>query len=257
MQPDEQNAFANLIQGSPQPPTPPQDPVWNPPTPQAPQTPQQPQQPDPNAAPAWADQLLQTVSGLQTEFNSFKEQYNQPPEPEQPPAPGAYTPPRTWEELEERQRQAAREEAERIQTEKDQEAASEALAERQATDEIEANLDMQLAQLEQSGVLPKVQNPTDANDTGKRARQELFGYALKMKTTDLFAVSDTLREMHQAGKRFDAKENKFIRVTAPGADAPIAGGTPPTSSTNSTMPGPDFFRRHNLDEIAEIAQRAI
>lgn len=218
--------------------------------------------PDSSAPPAWADQLLNTVTSLKTEFDTFRNDLNTPyePEPPAPPAPAEAWVPKTYADVDQRIAEKAREQAEAILAARDEQLAqTQAYAEQQERD-IETYLDQQVAQLEQAQVLPKVVNPSDRSDTGRQARAELFGYAYSLGTTNLMAVAETLKTHHAQGLRYDVNEAKLVPATgsnAPGANAPIAGGTAPGGVTPNTQPGADFFRKMDLDAVAEYAKRAI
>lgn len=221
---------------------------------------------DPNAAPAWADQLMQTVTGLKTEFDQFRGEIDTtPPEQQLQPGQPGYQAPEEWRpktgaeiqaEIDKRARQIATETLE----ERDQRMQQDNEAYRQQVAGIESNLDTQVAQLEQLGYVPKIVNNNDKNDPGRRARAELFGYAYTLGTTNLGQVAQVLHQLHQGGQQFDVESGTLVRRsgnTAPGATAPIAGGTPSGMAPAAGQPSRNFFDTHNLDEIAEIAARAI
>lgn len=251
MQPDEQAAFGHLLQT----PAPQNTPPVTPPAGSPPTAPTPPAAPDPNVAPAWADSLLQTVQGLETRIGQFEQTINTPPPP---PAPDPEEDrPRTWAELNKRIEDKAAEKAQQLYDERAQAQANATAAQEDAVKEVEKQLDAQVLQLEQAGVLPQVANKLDKNDAGRMARSELFGYAYAMGTTNLIPVAQTLQKFHERGLRYDPRAGDFVATNSPGGNAPIAGGTPGGATPNNTMPSPDFFRKHSLDEVAEIAERAI
>ena len=213
--------------------------------------------PDPNAAPAWADQLLQTVSGLRSEWDAFKTDLNAPPEPEPTPAPAANQEwvPKTYADVDQRIIERAQEIADQALAERERQAQEAFTAAQQQEHDIEQYLDQQVAQLEANNLIPKSNDPN-----GKPARAELFGYAYSLGTTNLMSVADTLKTLHSQGMRYDVREGKLVQASgsnAPGAGAPIAGGTPNGSVNQTAQPGPDFFRKYDLDMVAEYAKRAI
>ncbi len=253
--PDEANQFSQFAT---QPPA-----VQTPGTPTAP-TPGT--APDSNAAPAWADQLMQTVTGLKSEFDAFRTDLANAPEEDlnpTPPAPAAAAEewvPKTYADVDNRITEKAREQAEAILADRDRQAQVAQTAAQQQERDIDAYLDGQVAQLEQGQSLPKVANPTDPADPGRQARAELFGYAYSLGTTNLLSVAGTLKTLHDQGLKYDVTQGKLIPAAgsnAPGAAAPIAGGTAPGGVNQNATPGQDFFRKYDLDAIAEYAKKAI
>lgn len=255
MQPNEASAFSQFAA---QPPAvPPTSGVPGAPAPAA---------PDPNAPPAWADQLMQTVTGLKSEFDAFRTDLANAPE-EEPLTPAAPAPtpqawvPKTYEDVDQRIVERARAEAQAILDERDKQAQAAQAAAVQQERDIETYLDNQLAQLEQAQMLPKVANPADASDPGKQARAELFGYAYSLGTTNILSVANSLKTLHDQGLRFDVTAGKLTPVTggsfAPGAMAPIAGATANGAVNQNAAPPANFFKVHDLDAVAEYAKRAI
>lgn len=221
--------------------------------------------PDPATPPAWADQLLQTVQGIKSEFDTFREQLTTPeplPDPEPPVVPQADDSwiPKTYADVDQRIVERAQEIAANTLAERDRQTAEQAAAEDQQVKDVEKYLDQQIATLEQGSVIPKVSNPADKSDPGRQARAELFGYAYSLGTTNLLGVADTLKTFHGQGLRYDVKENKFVPLTgsqATGATAPLAGSGMSGAVATNSQPGPDFFRKNSLDMVAEYAKRAI
>lgn len=255
MPPNEAAAFSQFAS---------QPPAAPPAAPAAP-APGAPAAPDPNAAPAWADQLLQTVSGLRTEFDAFKNEVTAPiedePAPAPAPQPGEWVP-QTYEDVDKRIIERAQEISAAALAERDRQAQQAAQQAAQQEQEIEAYLDQQVAALEQANLLPRVANPAlnDPNDPGRRARAELFGYAYSLGTTNISSVANTLKSLHDQGLRYDVTQGKLAPITgsaAPGASAPIAGGTPNGTVNQNGTPPANFFRTHDLDMVAEYAKRAI
>jgi len=226
-----------------------------------------PPAPDPNAAPAWADQLMQTVTGLKSEFDAFRTDLaNAPgeedlnPTPPAPVAPAQEWVPKTYADVDQRIAEKAREQAQAILDERDKQAQAAQTAAQQQERDIDTYLDGQVAQLEQAAALPKVANPADPSDPGRQARAELFGYAYSLGTTNLMAVADTLKTHHSQGLRYDVTQGKLVATTgsqAPGATAPIAGGTVPGGVPQNAVPNANFFRMNDLDAVAEYAKKAI
>ena len=78
--------------------------------------------PDPQATPAWADQLLQTVTDIRGEFDAFKEQLTQPePEPEPVQTNNDWVP-KTYADVDQRIVDQARAIAEQTLTQREQQA---------------------------------------------------------------------------------------------------------------------------------------
>lgn len=129
-------------------------------------------------------------------------------------------------------------------------------AAQRAKEQVDAELDAQVASLETAGLLPPISNPNDRNDPGRVYRRELYGAAAKLGTTDLKAVAEvTLKPLHDQGKLYDPVSDSIIDYNAPiaGANAPIGSST---TTTGATPGGPSYADIHKARGFDELRARA-
>lgn len=178
------------------------------------------------------DNLInEKIENLQEDLRGIKSileeaaSYEPPaPEPVKPKGKHRFDeqPPQTYEELLEEAANVAREKllAEQEQQQKaEQEQYQKIEKERQ---ELHGKWDSQEAQLEKAGKLPKVINPDDPEDEGRKARVELYKTALELGSTNLVAVYD----------RAIAPAKGVGRTKPAGAKAPVGGNTASNAMDN-------------------------
>lgn len=123
---------------------------------------------------------------------------------------------------------------------------------KQANDQVNAELDAQVADLERTGALPPITNPNDRNDPGRIYRRELYGAAAKLGTTDLKAVATlTLAPLHAQGKMYDPISDSTIDYSPaiPGAQAPIGSSTATTGMNTGAPSYADIHKARSFDEL--------
>lgn len=81
-------------------------------------------------------------------------------------------------------------------------------------------IDNTVGQLRQAGYLPPVTNQFDINDRGKRAENELLGYAISLGSTDLIGAAKELKFRHDAGFEYDHQSKQFVQVNASNTQGP-------------------------------------
>lgn len=169
-----------------------------------------------------------------------------PPEPE-PTTEDTSWKPEKWDDFTDhakdvykQMREQERSEEERIKTE--------AKAEE---DRINSAFDGMVTELEKDGFLPAVEDATNADDPGRKARAELYGYAAKLGTLDLKAAGTQLAELHESGFSYDPRVGKLIRSNPKpaGADSPVG------SSSRTTAPSRKRVDIHSMD-WDELTRRA-
>lgn len=215
-----------------------------------------PPAPDNNQPPEWAQQLITGFQNLNQDVTALKQTVTAPPAPA--PAPQEQQPfkPNSWDDvLTEAEKIAqAKIEEDRQKREAEQTAAQQ--AEQEQVAQIDKYLDDQVAYLEAQNILPKVANPNDPNDPGKRARVEMYAYATKLGTTNLVEVAGTLKAVHASGQYFDVNTQQFVQAQAPGFNAPIAGATPVATPSMGAVPSTKVLANASFDQVAEMAKRA-
>lgn len=213
-----------------------------------------PPEPPKDEAPDWAKQLLDTTSKVNERLDALEENIK----PEEPPAPSEPEPeppawqPKSWDDVDARAKEVARQEAEALQAERDKEAQKAAEQDKKTQQEVDQYLDSQVKELRESKFLPEITSTTDPNDPGKLAEKELYGYAMSMGTADLKAVSTSLDALHKAGKAWDFVKNELVdRNPDPaGRSAPVGSSSAGATQTGT---GISYKEIHNtsMDGLAQ------
>lgn len=137
---------------------------------------------------------------------------------------------------------------------------AQAEAETNARNAADQFIDTQITQLETNGYLPRIANPTDPNDPGRAAHQELFAYALAQGTDNLMAVAPSLYAHHQSGYYYDRHQNRLVRrgSQTAAAHAPIAGASPTLAPASPAGQGPSMrdLATKDLQTLAAEAGQA-
>lgn len=164
------------------------------------------------------------------------------------------TPPTNWKALREEFRTEADKRADerydaRVAAEQEKKDAAAAFA---------ADLDKQFDEMAdeavKQGLIPAITDADDADDAGKIARRELFGYAAKIKSTDLVAVAGVLKQFHDNGQHYDIASQTIItpQPVHQGRFAPVASSSARTTNSAQKI---DYKQLHNtsLDQLAKRA----
>ena len=203
--------------------------------------------------PAWAQSLIDQNADITDRLSSFEEKLT-PPEPvapAEPEHPEVWTP-KSWEDVDARAEEKAKSIVEANFAEREQ--ATKAANDQQtaAANEIDQMLDNQVAELTKGNKLPAVVNEDDANDPGKLAQRELYGFALSLGTADLTKSYGVLDSLHKAGKQFDFVKMELVDKNPSGAGAysPVASSSAGGAGAATTRP--DYATLHNssLDQLA-------
>lgn len=231
------------------------------PEPQSPQV-VQPTQPAPtappepsNEPPAWAQELITTVSEQKQTIENLQQQLNTSPEPAKTNDPYDGWQPKEWGDIPKTAEQIAKDVVGNEFATREQAAEEARKAAEDARKQVDTQLDNQEKQLAQSGFLPEVKNSSDPNDPGRAVRKELYGLAYKLQTTDLVAVSETMKQLHESGVRYDADTQTYLKV-----NTPPAGAYAPVGSSNSATAGstgkPTYDDIHKAKSLHELAARS-
>lgn len=182
-------------------------------------------------APAQNDELAsvlasigEQISGLGSRLDEMDSRYqeaNRPPAPE----PESFRP-KSWDDIPRLVEERGEEITKRILEERDQQARLTVEAERKAREEVDRQIDGDLARLEKSGLIPAIEDDSKHDDPGKAFRRELMGYMSFAETLNMDLAAQMLKIMHEKGSHFDYKAAKFIQSNppAPGASAPVSTG---------------------------------
>lgn len=105
-------------------------------------------------------------------------------------------------------------------------------------------IDKNINDLRSAGYLPPVANQFDANDVGKRAENELLGYAIQLGTTNLAAAAKELADHHQRGEFYDYNSKQFVKTGQ--ADQPQQ----PNIFGQPGMPDQQFPQQYPQQQVA-------
>lgn len=203
------------------------------------------------------DKILSSVDNVNKRMDKLEGQGSTE---EQPPADEPPTPedkkewqPNTWGQAEKDVRKFTNEELDK----RDQIKQDEVKKEGERKLKVNQMLDDQEKQLEEKGMLPKMEDPNNQDDPGRIARKELYGVAAKVGSSNLLSTGEMLKDMHDSGKRFDVRSGKFVKSkpASHGKDVPVGS----SSSTNSPQETgkPSYKDIHNLsmDQLIKRAQQ--
>lgn len=203
--------------------------------------------------------MNETVQGIKSEWDDFKDNYQTPPAaapaPGTPPAGGEPAPtwkPKSWDDFPALAEQKA---SEAVQKVLDDAKAAKDQADK-ADQEISNEIDTQVASLEAKGKLPPVGNASDPNDPGRRARAELYGLASRMGTMNLEMVADTMTQLHSTGMHYDFKSNSWQRTNPKPAGQIAPVGSSQGSGGAMGSEGPSYDTIHKARSLSELARRA-
>lgn len=193
-------------------------------------------------------QTLEQARQNQIEAQRRQQQQNQP----------AWTP-KSWDEIP----QMIQTEAERIakKTLDDRDAQARAIQDRENREEqeLEAQIDRQIAALEQNGYIPRTVNPNDYNDPGVAAKRELLTYASYIGSPELSQVATQLAREHSRNQVWDSQTSSFKEhnglTPLPGKNAPVGMGG--VNALGQPM-GPSYAQIHNardLDSLVALSQQ--
>lgn len=206
------------------------------------------------AAPAFDPAAL--VSDIDAKLARTKDEIIEavkPPAPEPTPEEKAEWKPEKWQDFEELAEKKAQE-IYRQQREQEKAEEERIAAEAKAEEErINSAFDNMVNELESDGMLPKVTNPEDPEDPGRKARAELYAYASSLGTLDLKAAGTQLKQLHDSGFTFDPKSSKLLRSNPrpAGLDAPVGSSSKATPAPRAA--GLDI-RNMSWDELARRAK---
>lgn len=166
--------------------------------------------------------------------------------------------PEHWSDMRREQaetaRRIAREEAESLLTEREKSSQAKIDEQNKIQESINADYDAQLAKLEQEGILPAMVDSENKEDPGRLARKEVVAVAIQMKTTDLLAAGELVKEMHEVGKTFDTGAKKWLRTKTSEANQNVPVGS--SSATGANTPaGLDWKTIQNARSLDEIAAK--
>ncbi len=203
----------------------------------------QPAAPQADQPPAWAQGLMNDIAAL-------KQQTGQ--------APTADWKPEGWQDVDARIAERVEQGVTTGLTQAQAQQSAAAAEETAERDRANQYIDTQINQLETTGYLPRIQNPTDPADPGRVAHQELFAYALSQGTDYLMAVAPSLYTLHQNGYYYDRAKNALIRrgSQTAAAQAPIAGSSPTATVAGPAGPSLRDLGTKDLTALAEEANRA-
>lgn len=214
-------------------------------------------EPKKEETPEWVSGIKQSVDGITEKVTSLTQQVDElkkpaeEPEPETEEAEGWQ--PQTWDDIPKLVDERAQEIVEkRLAKDKEDYDNYQKETENQRA-QIDKEFDLQLDKLEKASKIPTIKDDNDDNDPGRLARREIFGLAIKNKSTDLEAIAEDLDAHHKGGYSFDSQTGKFLRT-----NTPAAGQQAPVASSNASgafsSEGPDYKTIHNLS-MDELARR--
>lgn len=159
-------------------------------------------------------------------------------------------------------RDAAEDAYQRIQREQAEEKARhdrEASIATQEEQELDAQLDRDIAALRRAGYLPEVINSNDPNDPGRFAEDELLARAAQLETPMLSAVADELAFHHRNNEYYDIRTRSY--KSAENILHPLAGKTAPVGNSSVNSGSPSFsgptaaeLRNMSMRELSELAK---
>ncbi len=167
--------------------------------------------------------------------------------------------PKTWDEIPQNAKEIAEQvidnrlEEQRLAQEEAQQ------AKENEAKQLDNVINGQIAELEKSGAIPKIENPNDENDKGRSARRELFGLAARVGTMNLQKAHEVVDILHKSGYTYDARADNFkgafvkSETTPQGYNSPVAG----TKSSFSSSDKPSYEQIQNaggsLDKLLSMA----
>lgn len=166
--------------------------------------------------------------------------------------------PKSWDEIPQMVQTEAQRIAKETLEERDRQTQARVNREAQEEQELEAQIDRQIADLETSGYIPRTVNPNDYNDPGVAAKRELLTYASHVGSPELDKVAETLTREHQRNQVWDPQTGSFHEhnglTPLPGKNAPVgAGSNAPTPNA-----GPSYAQIHNardLDSLVALSEQ--
>lgn len=207
-----------------------------------------------NEVPAWAQTLIDTTTDFNTRLSAFEEKLAPPvvEEPKTEPQHQEPWTPQSWGDVDERAKELAASEAQRILDERDQAAKSANDAQTAAANEIDQMLDAQVAELTTASKLPAITNENDPNDPGKLAQRELYGFALSLGTADLKTSFNVLDNLHKAGKTFDFVKMELVdkNPASMGANSPVGSSSSGAAGAQPSRPDYKTLYGASLDQLA-------
>lgn len=186
--------------------------------------------------------------------NQIKAQQQQAPQSQQGWQP------KSWDEIPQMIDTRAQEIAKKTLEDRDRAENQRIQSQSREEQELEAQIDRQLSELERSGYLPPVSNPNDYNDPGVATRRELLAAASHMGTPELDKVAGTLAEMHKNNIAFDASTKSYVNVAGtltplPGKFAPVGNGSQNSPSASSGPSYRDIHEARDLDSVMALAEQ--
>lgn len=216
-------------------------------------------QPDLNSVLETLNNLKSTLETVNTRLDDFDARLNSfTTQPTQQTTQESWRP-QTWDDIPKKAEEIAEEvveqKLEEIRLQEEEQKKLE-LEQQKKMDEF---IDAQVAQLEQAGVLPKIQNMNDENDKGRVARRELFGLAARLGTIDLAKAAEVLNILHQAGYVYDPRakngQGDYIRsnTTPFGINSPVGSSSKSTGFFSSKPSYQEIHQARSLDELVRKA----
>lgn len=189
---------------------------------------------------------LEELSSLPEMVKQINERLTPPEEP----IPDEQFKPSSWKDLHEREQKVAEETAIRIleqAKERENKLREEEETKRRSHQE---KLEQTVTELEKEGYLKETKAQ---GDTGDQQREQLYGAALRLNTTDIKAVATFMKPYWDQGYSYDYKENKWVQPNPYGFGSMAT--PPPVGSSASRSPqpapsGPVVAR--NLDQAEEL-----
>lgn len=220
---------------------------------EAPQEDIEGQKEEPANEPSVNDTLKDFASTIQSEISKINERLDTLKEPvvEQEVDQEVDQASDAWAKVDERIKRVLSE----VEQENMRQAEEARIAEERSKAAIDEQIDTQINELENNGVLPKIKNPDDPSDEGKQSRTELLGYAIHLDSPNLSAVADALKVAHESGRYFDYKTRKFLRKesTAYGEKSPV--GTSSGVAGGSGGLSYETLHKADMDAIIKLANQ--
>ena len=188
------------------------------------------------------EKIESTLTDFDTKFDSITERLENIPKPDdfkiKSPEEEGYVPkgwePKDYNDFFKISEQLAEKKAQE-KLDAYEEKSRKAQEEQRAMDEASNKVfDRQIADLEKSKRLPKVEDPNNLEDPGVVARKELFNLGLEYRSADLVAMAN-LRD-------------KIKSIKPSGSEAPVGSSN---RTTNTSTKRPDYGELHNksIDEL--------
>ena len=207
--------------------------------------------------------LSEGLTGIGERLNDFEEKIKPAdpiPAPVDPAQDPDNLPPTDWKTL----RTEIKTEAERIADEKltakEQKELEKIENQTKAEQDWNDKFDEMATTATKEGYLPEIKDTNDPNDAGNMARKDLFGFAVKLDTTDLVEVAQVVKDYNAQGKHFvipegkEPKDGKWIQseYRAPGKNVPIGSSANRTSNSTTER----SYKELHGSQMGELARRA-